>query len=320
MKKILKKILFGTNPPQEYLCLDLNEFKKPLKLILKSATSGVVKDMTHHHLFNGYRPLVITFDQNYLSEQDLENKNSILLTFLNDQKKILATIKLKLFKNIKVNSITYLIFEGVRGTNKFKNKVHHFTNNLRYNITSERKKNIFLTGNLYDQVKIAYSIPRKIYLVSVGNGKLFNIFPTDLSGTIGKDSFILSLRTGGKANEQIENEGKCLVSVMEAEFFEEVYNAGKNHMKALSEISEIRIKLRDEKSSDFNLPVPLGAIKYYELEALKMFEVGIHTLHFLKIINSVELNSNNSILAHIHRDYAGWRIKNGIQSNYLIRK
>jgi flavin reductase (DIM6/NTAB) family NADH-FMN oxidoreductase RutF len=169
-------------------------------------------------------------------------------------------------------------------------------------------------------VKIAYSIPRKIYLVTVGSGKLFNIFPTDLSGQICKDYFIISLRTGGKANEQIKNEGKCLVSVMEAEFFEEVYKAGKNHMKNLSEITDIGIQLRDERSSELKLPVPLGTIKYYELETVDKFEIGIHTLHFLRVSNSVELSKSLSDLAHIHRDYAGWRVQNGIPTNYLFRK
>ena len=43
------------------------------------------------------------------------------------------------------------------------------------------KKKIYLKGNLYTPVKIAYSIPLKIYLIPFGLKGMFNIFPTDLS-------------------------------------------------------------------------------------------------------------------------------------------
>jgi len=49
-------------------------------------------------------------------------------------------------------------------------------------------------------------------------------------------------------------------------------------------------------------------------------EIGPHTIHFLKIINFEKLSDENSTLAHIHRDYAEWSIKNKIQTNLLFRK
>lgn len=319
MKKFLKKTLFGITLPQEYLCVDLDGYAQPLKVFINGGTSGQSEDVAQHHLFVGYKPLIIAVDKKYLNPKDITSSKSILLSFGPDLKNELATIEIRHIKEIKLNSTSCLLFEGMKGTHSFSNRLHKLFNSIRYHSTADKKKNIYLDGNLYEQVKIAYSIPRLIYLASVGSNNLFNIFPTDLSGKLGEDNFILSLRTGGKANDQIEKEGKCLISIMEAESFSEVYNAGKNHMKELSEINEIEIRFRNERSTELKLPVPLRAIKYYELESIEKCEVGIHTIHFFKINNSVELNEINSVLAHIHRDYAEWRERKSIRTNYLLR-
>lgn len=319
MKKTLRKIIFGTTLPQEYLCINLNEFTNPLKMIIRN-DSGIENDITHHHLFNGYNPLVITIDGNYLSDKELNNQKSVCITFQNNEKKILASLNLKLIKALNVDSFKLVIFEGVKGENLFLNPVHRIINNLYYKLVSDKKQNIYLEGNLYDQMKIAYSIPRKIFLVTVGSGNRFNIFPTDLSGIIGQNKFVISLRKGGKANQQIENEKKFVVSSMEANCFETVYKLGKNHMKELADINKLGIKFRNETSSVFGLPIPEGATKYFELECFDSYGIGIHNLHLCKVINYKRLSESNSELAHIHRDYAEWRIRNEIQTNYYFRK
>jgi len=319
MKKIIKKLLFGATLPQEYLCLNLNDFNRPLRLLIQNSNQDF-KDITQHHLFNGYKPLVISMDGNNIDEDVLDKIKSILVSFIDDKNKELANLKLKLRKKINIESSSLLIFEGINGKHQFNNNLHKIISDLKYRLTVEKKDNVYLPGNLYDQIKIGYSVPRKIYLVSVGSGSLFNIFPTDLSGTIDNKTFVLSLRTGGKANEQIETEGKCVVSEMSADSFEAVYKAGKNHMKDKMDLIQFNIKFREERSAGLNIPVPLDANKYFELEKVSTLKLGIHTLHIMKILNSVKLTESNSVLAHIHRDFAEWRIRNGIETNYFIRR
>jgi hypothetical protein len=60
-----------------------------------------------------------------------------------------------------------------------------------------------LPGNQKDQVKIAYSMPREISLVTLSNGKLMNWSP-DLHGTVSRNTYVCSLRLGGLANQQVE--------------------------------------------------------------------------------------------------------------------
>lgn len=319
MKKLLKKILFGITFPQEYLCVSQNEFAEPLKVFALDNTLKSKVDITSHHLLIGYKPLLLAIDIRPLREIKINLRDELHLSFCTKKNIRLANLKLKLINQVNLNSVTCLIFEGVKGVHSFTNLFHKLFNFILYQLTGNKKKNIFLDGNLYNQVKIAYSVPRMIFAASVGSEGLFNIFPTDLSGQIGNDNFIISLRIKGKANEQIENTGKCLVAKVDAKYFSEVYGLGKNHMRELSNLNELRIKLVKTRSEIFNLPVIFGAIEYFELEKIDKFVVGIHTINIFRIINSVRLSESKSLLMHIHRDYAEWRRKNGINTNYLIR-
>lgn len=320
MKLILRKILFGITFPQEYLCVSQNGFAAPLKVFAFDNTLKNKVDITSHHLLIGYKPLLLAVDIRALNEIRTNAQDDLHLSFCTEKNIKLADLKLKCINQVNLNSVTCLIYEGVKGVHSFTNIFHKLFNLLYYQLTADKKKNIFLDRNLYDQVKIAYSIPRLILVASVGSNDLFNIFPTDLSGQIGNETFIISLRTKGKANEQIENAGKCVVAKVDAKCFSEVYSIGKNHMHELSNLNELGIKLMETGSALFNLPIPFGAIEYFELEKIDKFEVGIHTINIFRIKNSVRLSSSNSFLTHIHRDYAEWRRKNGINTNYLIRK
>ena len=320
MKKFFRKILFGITLPQEYLCVNLFDFEYSLKVNVKDETSDKGREITQHHLFIGYNPLIIAIDKKYLRDSDFNQSQTLFLSFCIDDKSEVASLEVKLVHKVKLDSTICLIFEGVRGIHSFTNHFNKLFKSLHYKLTADKKKNIFLAGNLYEQVKIAYSIPRLIYLASVGSDDLYNIFPTDLSGKFGENNFIMSLRTKGKANSQVESSGKCLIAKMEADSFMEVYNAGRNHMNELADPATLGIKLRSESSTNFHLPVPFGAIQSYELEKIDKFEVGIHTIHFFRILNSVLLSDKKSILAHIHGEYAEWRLKNSISTNYFFRK
>jgi hypothetical protein len=107
---------------------------------------------------------------------------------------------------------------------------------------------------------------------------------------------------------------------MHSDSYNYVYKLGRNHMKDLVEVSSLDIDLNTSRSKNLNLITPKAAIKYYELKSMdRKIEIGLHTIHFLKIINSEKLSDENSTLAHIHRDYAEWRIKNSLNTNFLFR-
>src|SRR5688572_77975 len=100
LKKVLNK-LNGLHYRQEYLCLARESFPNPIHAYLV-AGNKVIKDITNHHLFVGYSPLVFTLP--YLNEINLSEAESIIISFsqtiltpneILSEKDALATIHLK---------------------------------------------------------------------------------------------------------------------------------------------------------------------------------------------------------------------------------
>jgi flavin reductase (DIM6/NTAB) family NADH-FMN oxidoreductase RutF len=268
----------------------------------------------------GYKPLLIGLNTNQIKiDENFPSGKEITLYLGLNEHDIFAKLRLKVFRKINLSAAELFILEGTAGNSKFKNSFQKFLSDFYYRLTADKDKNIFLKGNLYEQVKVAYSVPRKIYLISLGENGMFNIFPTDISGKINEDYFAVSLRTNSNATRQLESVGKCVIAEMQSDTYTEVYALGKNHMSDLTAADSIAIELRTERSEKFNLPIPKKTIKYYELERDSKIEAGLHSIHFLKIKNSVKLNDEKSTLAHIHRDYAEWRIKNNLQTDFLFR-
>ena len=276
-------------------------------------------DLTDIHLFVGYYPLIIAIscEKNSSLNDLLQNKNNIKTVLGESKDKFYAQLILKNISTIEFDEVTLFLFEGVKGSHRFLSKFHILTNSLKYKLTAEKKINIYLKGNLYEQVKIAYSIPRKISLVTLGKNNMFNIFPTDINGRIDKQNFVISLRKNGKANKQVKELKKIVFSEMSADTCKEVYSLGVNHIKDLRAKNEF--DLSKKLSQKYSIPLPNNALRYSELEFINDIQTGVHSLCFFKIVSSANIEDSKSTLAHIHRDYAEWRINKGIISEFLLR-
>ena len=314
---MLKKILFGITLKQEYICVEEEKLSHQSRFFLVDDESFL--DLTDSHLFIGYCPLIIAINCETISSLKnlLQSKNIIETVFGESKDKIIAQLLLKKIATREFDEMNLFLFEGVKGSHRFLAKFHILTNILKYKFTGKKKINIYLKGNLYEQVKIAYSIPRKISLVTLGRNKIFNVFPTDINGRIGKQNFVISLRKDGKANEQVKHLKKIVLSEMPVDAYKEVYSLGVNHTKDLREKN--KFNLSEKLSQKFSIPLPKNVLRYFELEFLYDMQTGLHNLCIFKIVNSVNFDNSNSTLAHIHRDYAEWRINNDIISEYFLR-
>ena len=166
-----------------------------------------------------------------------------------------------------------------------------------------------MPGNLYEQVSLMYIVPRTISIVTVGDGKNFNMFPTDLHGNVGNDFYTDSLRLAGKACKQVDEFKKVVISDLSPDFQQDAYAMGKNHMKELMPIENFKTHSLSEK---FRLPLPAGVIRYRELIKETDFDYGIHRIHFFNKINEVQVTPMNNTLSTIHRFYAQWRINHNL--------
>jgi hypothetical protein len=309
---LLKKILdqfTGLHYRQEYLCLSRENFKQTLQVHLLQQ-GQFIKDITNEHLFTGYSPLIITlFDQKELPGQ-------VEIVFY-AEKDAVARISLNLIRHQAADGVNIFHYEGQTGKHQFLNRFHQFIIQQKNRLYNKRKGNVYLHNNLYKQVQIAYSVPRMISLVTTGENKLYNLFPTDLHGPIGENYYVDSLRNEGKASEQVFNTGKMVISEVAADFYKTVYALGKNHMKDLRPRSEFPFSDRD--SFHLNLPIPVSATNYRELSIIDSFVHGLHRIFLFRVIHKEEIKQGNSTLAHVHNLYATWLFKKGFKGNFLLR-
>lgn len=316
-QKLLNKFN-GLHYAQEYLCFAKESFPQPLHVYLVSHKQ-VIKDITNQHLFVGYCPLVFAFTgadlpasiQLIFSQQVLQPNGFF------SKKDALASLDLQQIKNqpVKNNSICY--YEGTKGKHHFISAFHRFINDLYNEWYNKKPGNVFLHSNLYEQVQIAYAVPRNISLITAGNNELFNLFPTDLHGQIDEGHYIISLRIGGKACEQVEKTGQVLLSQVHCDAYKTVYSLGKNHMQELK--SKDNFPFTQLLSEKFRWPLPKHVISCKELMLQDSFTHGIHKIMLFKIVSYQQFGAENATLAHIHNSYATWRYKNGLPGNYLLR-
>jgi flavin reductase (DIM6/NTAB) family NADH-FMN oxidoreductase RutF len=319
----VKHLLTGLTVSRQYVCLPLENLPGPFSVFLTVQGATNFFDVTLTHVFLGYKPLIILLR---LSENVIENNTEVCLNFVmapftpdikwkgfpSDKRCIARLLLRKISTPLLAEG--YCLYEGLHGEHQFLNPFHQFVNRHRENFRKQSLGNVGLPGNLYDQVRIAYSIPRIISLITVGDSEFMNMFPSDLHGPVGKRHYMSSLRIGGKANAQIEKQGKLALSFMPVDDFQMVYSLGKNHMQEMNERMAFQT---DKLSIQYKIPLPLNALHYLELKRLHSFDVGIHRIHLYEVVTRERL-AEGKTLAHIHQFYAQWRVDHNLPTPMLL--
>jgi hypothetical protein len=320
--KIFKRIN-GLQFPQEYLCLSKESFTDPLRVYIVQ-NGKVTCDVTNTHAFIGYQPLLLaTF---YAGSKNQLFPDQLVLCFSKEflhpneefnLKDAIATLRVRKTRSASVGGKVVAVYEGMGGHHHFQSIFHQWIARLDNRLVNKRKENVFLEANLYQQVQIAYALPRVISLITVSGTGGYNLFPTDLHGEIGGDHYMISLRHEGKACRQVRESGRLLISTVESGAFKEVYLLGKNHMQEPKDI--LLFPFSAKRSVYYNLPIPDSAIYCREMEVMDSFILGIHRIFTLKILSRRTINDKNDTLAHVHNAYASWRHNKGMTGNYLLR-
>lgn len=319
IKKLLDK-LNGLHFSQEYLCFSKESFAQPLHVYLVE-NARIIKDITQSQLFVGYSPLIFAFSSAIREKPEevhlLFTTRPFLPNEIVSKKDAIARLSLQRIHILTGSADTIEFYEGTKGTHRFVSPFHQSIIQLTNKLYNKTAGNVFLKGNLYKQVQIAYSYPRKICLITVGENSQYNLFPTDLHGQINEQDYIISLRHEGKACEQVENAGKIALSDMPADEYKRVYSLGKNHTKPLRSASEFDFD--PAQSNNFALPLPKNVLSYKELMLEKSFIHGIHKILLFRIVHRETFNATPATLSHVHNCYATWRHNQGLSSNFLLR-
>jgi flavin reductase (DIM6/NTAB) family NADH-FMN oxidoreductase RutF len=321
LKKILHKFI-NLHYRQEYLCFALERFEHPLHVYVTDDSNNVITDVSATHLFVGYKPVIIALPAIDATGAEkiklLFTTKPIMLGRIANEKRVVASLTLEKLNEFSDEGKMICFFSAIKGTNGLLNSVQKLAGYISNKLYNNKPGNVYLPGNLYHQVQIAYAVPRKICLITVGSNDKFNLFPTDLHGRYNAH-YIISLRKDGKACAQVEAMRNILISDMAATSFKEVYALGKNHMKEIKEAAAFNFSA--VHSAQLHLPIPSHAIRYKELELLSSFDCGIHRLLIFNILNEQTVDKTGETLAHVHNVYATWRYRQHIDREdfYLKR-
>lgn len=318
LRDTLKRLIIGLTIPQEYVCIGLETLRPKLSVLLEVTNQQFSLDVTTSHLFLGYKPLIIglTFNVNDPNFEIVKKQSKVTLQFLNQQNSLARLSLLKIVER-KLGDEVVLFFEGKHGIHSFLNPMHQWINRQRERWRKHSPDNVSLPGNLLDQVRIAYSVPRVISLITTSNGAFMNMFPTDLHGSVGQKFYAGSLRRDGLANEQVGKYQRIVISEVAVSFYKQAYSLGKNHMKELKDENEFL--LHPKKSKAFNFPLPKDIIRYRELKRIDFLDHGIHRIHLYEVIHEQTLAQGKSTLAHVHQYYGQWRLDQGIKTQMFFR-
>lgn len=322
-KESVRKLLFGLTVPQQYVCLERETFSQPLETIV--TVEGGVKPVPIEPVFVGYKPVVMAFNDPH----DFLGHSKVCLHLyhgvfnvnvnwrgLSADRDSVARMVLEPVSTSFQKMESSKLYVGKAGSHSFLTPFHQFTNSLKEMAKPPMAGNVNLPGNLHDMVRIAYATPRTIALITVEDGGLMNMFPTDLHGKLHSKFYISSLRIGGKAQQQVERVRRLVLAEMPCESFRDVYALGKNHMREM--LSRNNFHLSPIVSEKFNFAIPAKALRYFELEVVEFKDIGIHRIYLYKIENEVTLSAGKT-LAHIHQYYAQWRKNNCLETDYLFR-
>ena len=307
-KDSVRKLKSGFTLGNEYLCINQHELIADIKVLLTWGRQSI--DVTFSHLLLGYKPVIIAIPSSQFQDSPPKcNLNFYTNDFL------CGTIAL-VRSELQHSSVT--IYQGISG------KAHLLTTFQKTiqaikQLRKDKSHSLYPTKDSYNQIRIAYSFPRKISIIILERNNSFNIFPTDLHGEIsGQSQYMISLRENGKAYEQVSESDTISLSKVSSKNFRVVYALGKNHMKEMASDPEL-INLVKSPDKDFSHYAYKGCNECLSLRKINEIKVGIHYLITFSLSDKIIFTNNEDTLSHIHEYYALWRKRHNFKDRLLIR-
>jgi flavin reductase (DIM6/NTAB) family NADH-FMN oxidoreductase RutF len=152
-------------------------------------------------------------------------------------------------------------------------------------------------------LNVFYMMPRPVHLVSVVHQERSNLFPMDLVGPVGQDTFVLALRATSPSIELMRASGRIVFSGAPAALKEVVFRLGAHHKARSIDWDGLPIAVRP--SPHFGIPVPQAALRVRELEVAASHDIGSHVFFVTTVAADTRL-ADEPQLAHVSDMYARW--------------
>jgi len=323
-----RRLLLGTDLTTEYVCLPLGA-GVPFRIVLTDRGGGAPRELSHH-LFLGYRPLLIGIPVD-ASSGDPPGEACLTLgpAYAGGARwrgfptcpDAVARLHLRRGPSLDAGGGRVQLYTGVHGWHRLLRPHQRLARGILGRLEGRRRPrrdNVDLPGNLHDQVRIAYAVPRSIEVAGVGTPERGNLFPTDLHGPVGASGYVVSLRRGGHAGDQVERRGGLALSRVPAACARAVYALGPNHVRPLRRLDPDT--LDGAPSPSIGAPLPRDVVRVRELETGAPIEVGVHRLFPARVIAGGDRSGDpDGTLAHVHVTAMTWAERQGIRPPVVAR-
>lgn len=168
--------------------------------------------------------------------------------------------------------------------------------------------NFWMPPEAVQQLMIFYICPRQVVLVSVEDGEHRNLFPMDLIGPVAPERFSLALRNTSRSVPAMKSARRVVLSDVAAADCGLAYRLGAHHREPLSDWHALPCAI--ERSREFSLPFPRGALRVRELEVLHFETIGSHTFFVTRIAGEQPLAEADQ-LHHTSGLYQHFRMRHG---------
>ena len=152
--------------------------------------------------------------------------------------------------------------------------------------------------------------PRPVVLVSVADPdqpeSFGNLFPMNLMGPIGEESFAFSLNSTRQASPLVQRSRCVALSDLPFEQSDRARELRGNHKRASIRWQDVPFPTR--RSAAFGVPVPVFALRVREMEVESVRPLGSHTVFVARFVHE-ERWSDGAQFHMIHGIYQSWRLR-----------
>lgn len=293
MKRVLRKLFPSLFPISEYVTGSAEGLPCMLKCV--AVVNGKRVDLERQPLFLGYKPLVMGICDAPELIQFIPESKQVTFEFLNivSGEKV-ASLELRVDKIVPIENQLLVLLVGISGSHTFETRLERLAFRINQRLTKKSPANIDLTRVEYEMLKVAYSVPREIRMVTVRNELGANTFPIDLFGIAGLHHLVLSLRHSKKSFEQIAEAKLIHIRTMSGKYAPFAHFMGRGH-----------------SMSWHKAVLPPDQIGTEEFGFAKViFDYGIHRILILHRISRM-IEDSSEKLVHVHRSYANWHKRQG---------
>ncbi len=260
------------------------------------------KSATYHICYNNqwiecnvfhilYHPVLILVSFND-SINIVYNANIYIKTkHLNGRKDI--SLELKLIQNIPLHDQSIWLFEVINAHLSL-NLIEHWYLKRIYNYSQRKGANFIpnFTFDHYKKIVAMFVNPKKTYLISIKNDKIYHHFPIDLCAEISSYNFI-GIRNSNKHASSLKINEEFYMSTAACENYEEIYKLGK--------FSNLNYKEQNNREQSAMTVLPDIYCAQKKVKLVDKLILEFQTIYVTKTIETSNFNHSKKPLFHLHK-------------------